>query len=98
MLALELHYLSELELDFDVTITGFETAEIDLLIGELEAERTVDQADEVPVVDTSTPAVSRAGDLWLLGEHRLLCADATKAESFERLLNGAREQLIAASR
>jgi hypothetical protein len=38
----------ELELDFEVTVTGFETAEIDLLIGELDLGQTVDQADEVP--------------------------------------------------
>lgn len=94
LLALELHYLSELKLDFELTITGFETAEIDLLIGEVEAGRTVDQADEVPAVDTSTPAVSRVGDLWLLGEHRLLCADATQAESYGQLLQGEKAQMV----
>jgi hypothetical protein len=93
-LALELQYLSNLELDFDLTIIGFETAEIDLLIGELEAGRTVDQADEVPALDASTPAVSRPSDLWLLGKHRLLCADATKAESFDQLLDGAKAQMV----
>jgi ParB-like chromosome segregation protein Spo0J len=94
LLALELQYLAELELDFDVTVTGFETAEIDLLIGELELGRTVDRADEVPPVDALTGAVSRLGDLWLLGKHRLLCADATKTESFARLLEDAKAQMI----
>ena len=94
LLALELQYLTKLELDFDVTVTGFETAEIDLLIGELDVGKTVDQADEVPAVESSSAAVSRLGDLWRLGKHRLLCADATRAESFDRLLNGVRAQMV----
>jgi DNA modification methylase len=93
-LALELKYLDELALDFDVTITGFETAEVDLLIGELEAGQPTDQADELPAVDAAAAAVSRLGDLWLLGKHRLLCADATQAASFERLLNGTRAEIV----
>ena len=92
LLALELQYLSKLELDFDLSVTGFATAEIDLLIGEIEIGQTVDQVDEVPAV--AVEAVSRPGDLWLLGEHRLLCADATKAASFERLLDGAKAQMV----
>jgi len=94
LLALELQYLTEPELDFDVTITGFETAEIDLLIGELEVGQTLDQADKLPAVDAAAPAVSRLGDLWLLDKHRALCADATVAESFERLLDGAQAQMV----
>jgi DNA modification methylase len=94
LLALELQYLTELELDFDVTITGFETAEIDLLIDEMKMGETVDKADQVPAVDSASVAVSRLGDLWLLGKHRLLCADATKTESYARLLDGAQAQMV----
>jgi DNA modification methylase len=94
LLALELQYLTKLELDFDVTVTGFATAEIDLLLGELDVGQTVEQADEVPAVDGASAAVSRLGDLWLLGKHRLLCADATRAESFDRLLDGASAQMV----
>jgi hypothetical protein len=68
LLALELEYLSELNLDFDLTVTGFESAEIDLLIGE--AGATDDALDELPAVDESAPPVSRSGDLWILGRHR----------------------------
>src|SRR5262249_21358595 len=57
LLALEFQELS-VHLDFDVTITGFETAEIDLLIRDLN-EDSPDDADEVPEVDRSAPAVSR---------------------------------------
>jgi len=61
LLALELEYLSELNLDFDLTVTGFETAEIDLLIGEAGAKD--DALDEPPAIDESAPPVSQSGDL-----------------------------------
>ncbi len=94
LLALELQYLSDLDLDFDATITGFETPEIDVLIQGIDLDGTSDQADEVPEIDESVPPVSRVGDLWELGDHRLLCADATKAESFDRLLNAQKAQMV----
>jgi len=74
LLALELQELS-VELNFDVTVTGFEVAEIDLLIQDLN-EGAPDEADEVPEVNRSVPAVSRRGDLWCIGNHVLLCGDA----------------------
>ena len=77
---LELQELS-VELNFDVTVTGFETAEIDLLISELN-EDTPDEADEVPEIDRSVPAVSRPGDRWRIGDHFLLCGDALKRDSY----------------
>ena len=75
LLALELQDLTELEIDFDVTITGFEAAEIDLLIGSLDSGEEDAKADAVPEVDPLKPPVSRSGDLWLLGRHRLLCGN-----------------------
>ena len=93
LLALELHYLSDLNLDFDATITGFETAEIDVLIQGIDLDGTGDLADEVPEIDDLVPPVSRVGDRWELGSHRLLCANATKAESFDSLLQGEKAQM-----
>ena len=91
LLALELQGLLELDLDFEVTITGFEAGEIDVLIGEL-AEVEV-AADEVPEV-AAGPVVSRLGDLWQLGRHRLLCGDATDAAAYARLLDGQAAQMV----
>jgi DNA modification methylase len=91
LLALELSYISELDIDFDLTITGFETAEIDLL---LETGRNDDRADEVVEPPAHGQAVTRPGDLWELGKHRLLCGDATKAESFKLLLKRGDAQLV----
>lgn len=93
ILALELQGLAELDLDFDLTITGFETPEIDLLIGGLDAEADEDPADVVPQPRPG-PAVTRAGDLWSIGRHRLICGDATNPEAYNRLLQGAQAQMV----
>ena len=93
LLALELQGLFELDLDFDITITGFETAEIDLLIDGLDVAGDDDEADRVPEVGDG-PVMSRPGDLWQLGRHRLLCADATRRRSFERLMAGDRAEMV----
>jgi DNA modification methylase len=98
LLAIELQYLCELDLDFDVTITGFEMPEIDVLFGELQAAGSdpdkPDPADETPAVDDSGPAVTRPGDLWLLGKHRLICGDATDPAVYAGLLHGERAQMV----
>jgi DNA modification methylase len=98
LLAIELQYLCELDLDFDVTITGFEMPEIDVLFGELQAAGSdpdkPDPADETPAVDDSGPTVTRPGDLWLLGKHRLICGDATDPAVYAGLLHGERAQMV----
>ncbi len=91
LLALELQELS-VELEFDVTVTGFETGEIDLLVSELSDE--VAEEDRIPEQDRSIPAISRLGDLWQIGDHRLLCADALQEESYTTLLAGKKAQMV----
>lgn len=87
LLAAELADLSELELDFDVELTGFEIGEIDLIIGQWEVD--VGHEPEVaPCPDPDLPRVSRAGDLWLLGKHRLLCGNARSADDYVTLMDG----------
>ena len=91
ILRIELQHLTTLDLDFDVTITGFEMAEIDVLLGEAEAKP--DAADVVPP-PADGPAVTRLGDLWQIGVHRLICGDATDLEASARLLDGERAQMV----
>jgi len=93
ILALELQGLLALDLELDVTLTGFDTPEIDILIGELAADGEDDPEDEVPPRSPG-PAVTRPGDLWQIGEHRLLCGDATESTAYARLLDGARAQMV----
>ena len=94
-LAIELQYLAEidLELDFDVEITGFETAEIDILIDGLAAADD-DEADALPEIDEAQPPVSQQGDVWLLGPHRLLCGNALEAESYAKRMAGATARMV----
>jgi DNA modification methylase len=92
LLALELQELS-IELNFDVTVTGFEIAEVDLLISELN-EGTPDEADEIPEIDRSVPAVSRPGDRWRIGDHFLLCGDALSKNSYVDLLGAQKAQMV----
>jgi ParB-like chromosome segregation protein Spo0J len=86
-LALELQELAAVEIDPELLeLTGFETAEIDLRLESLD-EAAPDAADAAPEVDEG-PTVSRLGDLWLLGAHRLLCGSALDPASYQRLLGG----------
>lgn len=94
-LARELQCIWALESDFDLTITGFDTAEIDLMFEAGPGTGSNDDAaNDVSQLDRSKPTVTREGDLWLLGGHRLFCADAAKADSFTSLLNGKQAQMV----
>ena len=94
LLAIELQALSEIDLDFDIEITGFAMAEIDTLIAGLNGTEGDDEADRLPEIDETTLPITQPGDLWLLGRHRLLCADATKAASFTRLMDGETARMV----
>ncbi|MCK1341122.1 ParB N-terminal domain-containing protein [Bradyrhizobium sp. 38] len=84
--------LTGAEVNFDLEVTGFETAEIDLLVdGEANREKP-DRSDLVPPIRSE--AVSRLGDLWMLGDHRLLCGDACDAASFADLMDGDQARLV----
>lgn len=76
----------ELEEDtnFDLNLTGFDLDEIDRLLQQDKKESAIAESS----VDDEQPIISKAGDLWLLGEHRLLCGDSTKIEDVKRLMNG----------
>lgn len=76
LLSLELFELQDA--GFALELTGFDEAEIQALLaedGEQDSDATVDSADELPA--TPVKPVSKAGDIWLIGEHRLICGDAT---------------------
>jgi len=88
LLAIELKALSNLGLDFDIESTGFELAEIDVRIEGLEIQsQETDVADCLPDHVPGEP-VSRLGDLWLLGQHRLLCGNVLETDGFKRLMTG----------
>lgn len=76
--------------DFDISLLGFEDAELNKLLGDIE-----DVKDDDFDVDTELKksAITKVGDLWLLGKHRLVCGDSTKAETFEILMDGKQANL-----
>lgn len=89
LLKLELTDLQDA--DFDLGLMGFSDDELDRLINGDDGGGLTDD-DAVP--ETPKEPVSRPGDLWILGNHRLLCGDATQASSYEHLLAGQRVQMI----
>ena len=93
LLAIELQGL--IELDVDIELTGFETAEIDLVLEEAREASgdPVGPEDKTPEPSPG-PAVTQTGDLWLLGNHRLLCGDARDNTAYERLLEGAKAEFV----
>ena len=93
LLALELQELTDLE--FDVELTGFSLAEIDFVIDqarEAKVDRSDEPEDAMPA--GSNVAVSVPGDLWVLGNHRLVCGDAMEPNVFHRLLDNALADLV----
>lgn len=74
---------------YDITMTGFDIAEIRDLFGSGSMENVEDDSfDAEKAVEEITEPVTKPGDLWLLGQHRLLCGDSTKAADTEIVLNG----------
>ena len=91
LLALELGAMLDLDPDLDRALTGFDPAEIEALLNSLDQEA----AGEAPVeIDEKAPLVSEVGSLWQLGNHRLICGDATDAEVYRRLLEGEKAQMV----
>lgn len=89
LLRIEIQELMALDLDFDLEITGFETAELDIII---DGDDTIedDPADAVPDIDEDKLPVTKPSDIWIMGKQRLICGDALKEESYERLLQDER--------
>ena len=92
LLAQNLKILCDAQLSFDITDIGMDMGEIDLRIASIDLNSVAqaaakDDPADVFSVRTGLP-VTALGDLWLLAEHRLVCADSTKPTSYEQLMNG----------
>ena len=77
--------------DFDVSLTGFEPAELDDLLN-IGADAKDDDFDVG--AELEKPTFSKAGDIWTLGCHRLICGDSTKAETFDLLMGSTKANLV----
>lgn len=78
------------EMDFDIDLLGFEASELDdLLFDDEVKEDNFDVANEL-----EKPCITKQGDIWILGNHRLYCGDSTKKESYEVLMDGTKANLV----
>lgn len=89
LLAVELEHLQEL--DFDLDLVGFDAAELDKLMNTAEG---VEDDDFDVDGELDKPSISAVGDVWLLGRHRLVCGDSTKKETFEKLMEDKKANLV----
>jgi hypothetical protein len=78
--------------DFDLNLLGFDTKELSELLTYQSGTEGLTDPDEVP--ETPEQPVTKPGDLWILGKHRLLCGDATKREDVEPFLNHAEDVVV----
>lgn len=83
---LKLEFEELMQTDQPIEITGFSLPEIEVMACGM-PEVTDPADDEVPELNAEEPVVSQAGDSWQLGRHRLVCADATKLESYQQLFD-----------
>jgi len=88
MLALELGELGDL--DFDLSLIGFDEAELgDLMAETIEGETDPDDVPEPPVDPVTVP-----GDVWIMGKHRLMCGDSTSIDAVEKLMDGQKADMV----
>lgn len=78
---------------FDVSLTGFDAAEIDDLFKDTLKDGIKDDNFDVDA-ELKEPPITKLGDVWTLGRHRLVCGDSTKAETFDLLMAGAKANLV----
>jgi DNA modification methylase len=79
-------YDAETELSFDPRIVGYDTVELDQILGDEPDDDRADPADEIVPVNSQEPAVTKLGDVWNCDHHRLVCGDATNKESYAAVM------------
>ena len=91
--------ISEIDLTgFDLDLTGFEADELDSLFAPKGViQDDFDEEKAKKDVESNGGAATKRGDIWILGEHRLMCGDSTNTEDFAKLMNGQKAQLCVTS-
>ena len=92
LLSQELKALSEIDLAFDIETTGFSIAAIDTLIGDVEPEEDSDPRDDI--LPKEVVERVQLGDIWQLGNHRLICGDSLAPDTVDKLMDGGKSQMV----
>jgi DNA modification methylase len=94
LLATQLRELAALDLDFSLEITGFDAAEIDLRIEQsILTDDDDERANQIPEPSGDSP-VTKTGDVWILNEHRVLCASALERNSYTSLMGKDQAEMV----
>jgi hypothetical protein len=91
ILAIELQHLLTIESEFDITVTGFEIPEIDLLLC---PGNYAPDVDDIFELDETSQPVTQPDDLWELGRHRILCGSAIEQSAYARLMGTKRAGMV----
>lgn len=92
LLRVELDYLSQVDIDIDVDLTGFSIPEIDIYLGQ--AEENIPEEPPPPLPSGPENTITQPGDLWLLGPHRILCGDCRDSSIIDTLMNGRDARMV----
>ena len=91
LLKVEIEYLMQADIDFDVDLTGFSTPEIDLIL-DLDEEAT--DEDPIPEPPSSESTVTQPGDVWILRHHRVICGDIREEKAISSLFNNEQARMV----
>ncbi len=94
LLGVEFQYLADLDVDFDLCLTGFELPEIDAILSDIGTEAVKDNPDDTAPASAAGVAVTRLGDIWRIGPHRLICGDALQSETYAQLLGEEKAGMV----
>jgi len=91
---LKLELLDLQNLDFDLSLTGFDEAALNNMLADPEPDGTEGLTDPDEAPEVQAEAISKPGDVWLLGRHRIVCGDCTDPLVVEKALNGVKPHLM----
>jgi len=89
---LKLNFEFLIDNEFDLGLTGFSTDEIAKIVPDFMIEEGLTDEDEVPEIEDNP--ITKEGDIWILGEHRLMCGDSTNIEQVDKLINNNKIEIM----
>lgn len=92
LLGLELAELEEM--DFDIELTGFDQKEIDDIFADTALNIGLTDPDDAPPINNQQSPITKTGDVWVMGKHRLMCGDSTSVDAFDTLMAGESADMI----